>query len=256
MRSLSHAVRRLTMSIAFMCASSVGIEGCGSQGRWPAHVPGIQAASREQLSLPGGAVVLFFRHTGPYESAFSGLVSDLTAGGWQILDSKGSLYSQSISGCGVNCDELRFYAVTRRMGPISETLLRVSGPTENRSRVPLEGICVSVPLAKRKLDPASRYGPLFDVDLDRDGYLDGYVPRFDGVAVVWDAYVMRGSCGHRVGTFPKLPADPHTTELGPTGLVDLTVAEPSIDKDGRRRKTPVTYRFDGARYVRPRPSPS
>jgi hypothetical protein len=201
-------------------------------------------------------VVLFFRHTGPYESAFSGFVSDLTQGGWQILDSKGSLYSQSISGCGVNCDALRFYAVTRRTGPVSETLLRVSGPGENRPQVELEGICVSLPLLKPRLDPASRYGPLFDVDLDRDGYLDGYVPRFDGVEVVWDVYVMRGSCGYRVGTLPRLPADPHTTELGSSGLVDLTVAEPSIDPDGRRRKTPVTYRFDGARYVPPQPSPS
>ncbi|MBV1858306.1 MAG: hypothetical protein KUG77_07830, partial [Nannocystaceae bacterium] len=196
MRLPFHAARRLVMSVAFMCLGAPGMHGCGSQGRWPAHVPGVQAASREQLLLPGGALVLFFRHTGPFESAFSGLVSDLTTGGWQILDSKGSLYSQSISGCGVSCDEVRFYAVTRRMGPISETLLRVSGPSENRPQVELEGVCVSVPLAKRKLDPASRYGPVFDVDLDRDGRLDGYVPRFDGAAVVWDVYVMRGSCGH------------------------------------------------------------
>ncbi len=86
--------------------------------------------------------------------------------------------------------------------------------------------------------------------------MDGYVPRFDGVNVVWDAYVMRGSCGHRVGTFGRLPSDPHTTELGPAGLVAVTVAEPSVDKDGRRRKTPVTYRFDGTRYVPPKPSRS
>lgn len=255
MSFLSHGVRRLMMSLTFICPGLVALDGC-SQGRWPAHVPPIQASSREQITLPNGAIVLFFRHTGLFESVFSDLVSDLTAGGWQILDSKGSLYSQSISGCGVNCDELRFYAVTRRMGPISQTLLRVSGPDENRPQVELEGSCVSVSIAKRRLDPASRYGPLFDVDLDRDGRLDGYVPRFDGVNVVWDAYVMRGSCGHRVGTFSILPADPHTTVLGPTGLVNLTFAEAEVGEDGRHRKVPVTYRFDGVQYVKLQPSPS
>jgi len=140
------------------------------------------------------------------------------------------------------------------MGPISETLLRVSSPHEIRPPLKLQGACVPVELATTQLDEAARYAPIYDVDLDRDGRLDGYVPRFDGEAVVWDAYVMRGGCGHAVGTFPRPPADPHTTEMGESGLVDLTVSELAVDEHGREHKVPVTYRFDGTRYVRPEPS--
>lgn len=237
------------------CFGLGGTGGRGGQGRWPANVPAVRnAASREQISLPGGGVVLFFRHTGPFQSAFSGLVADLSAGGWQILDAKGTVHSQSLSGCGPDCDELRFYAVTRRVGYRSETLLRVYSPDEIRPPLELSTPCVPVMLSLEELDASSRYAPIYDVDLDRDGRLDVYVPRLEGEDVVWDAHVMRGGCGHHVGTFVRLPADPHTTEMGPEGLVPLTVAEPQVDEDGRERKVPVTYRFNGTAYERPEPS--
>lgn len=221
-------------------------------------------SSREQIQLSNGAVVLFFRHSGPFESAFSDLTRDLTAGGWQILDVKGNVYSQAMSGCGPTCDDLRFYAVTRRKGPKSDTLLRISSPTEHRPTVQFSGVCTPIAVARPELDAASRFAPIYDVDLDRDGRLDVYVPRIpeegeaegDEDGVVWDAYVMRGACGYRVGTFVRLPAEPHTTEMGEAGLVDLTMAETSVDEDGRRRQRPVTFHFDGTRYVRPEPSPS
>ncbi len=253
------AARRALVFAVLLTSGCAGLGGTGGQrgakGSWPADVPPIRnAGSREQIPLSGGGVVLFFRHTGPFQSAFSDLVEDLTAGGWQILDVKGSLYSQSMSGCGPSCDDLRFYAVTRRLGPRSETLLRVASKAEIRPEVGFETPCVPVPLARAELDESSRFGPIYDVDLDRDGRLDAYAPRFDGERVVWDAYAMRGACGHPARTFPRLPADPHTTEMGESGLVDLTVSEPVVDEDGRERKVPVTYRFDGTSYLRPEPS--
>ena len=244
------------LGVALLLTSGCfGLGGRGARGRWPADVPAIRnASSREQILLPNGGVVLFLRHSGPFASAFSELVADLHAGGWQILDAKGSLYSQSISGCGRTCDELRFYAVTRRSGPRSETLLRVSSADDIRPPVEFSTPCVPVALSTPKIDEASRYSALYDVDLDRDGRLDAYVPRWDGEAVVWDAYAMRGACGHLVGTFPRLPGNPHTTQMGSTGMVDLTVAEPQVDEDGRERRVPVTYRFNGTVYERPEPS--
>ncbi len=208
------------------------------------------------MVLDDGAIVMFMRHKGPFEGVVAGLVADLVDGGWQVLDAKGTLYSRSIAGCGSSCDTLRFYAVTRKLGPASETLLRVSGPSELRPRASLPGPCEDVTLARRQTDAASRFGPIYDVDLDRDGQLDVYVPRAEGDRVVWDARVMRGSCGHLVGTFERLPADPHTTRFGEAALVDLTIAEERVDDDGRHRRVPVTLHFDGRRYVRPEASPS
>lgn len=253
------------LRLAAVLVGGLALPGCffggtgtahgGSRGGWPAAVPAIRNASaREQIAVPGGGMAMFFRHTGPFQTAFASLVEDLQTGGWQVLDAKGSLYSQSIAGCGPSCDELRFYAVTRRIGPRSRTVLRVSFGADIQPPVQFASPCVPVALSTPVLDEASRYSPVYDVDLDRDGRLDAYVPRFDGEDVVWDAYAMRGACGHLVGTFPRLPADPHTTAMSSTGLVDLTVAEPRIDEDGRERRVPITYHFDGTAYVPPEPS--
>ena len=198
----------------------------------------------------------FYRHTAPLEQVFADLVEDLTVGGWTIKDTKGSLYARAMAGCGSTCDELRFYAVTRRFGGVSETILRVTGPADIQPSVPLKGACEPVPISAETFDEASRYAPVYDVDLDRDGQLDVYVPRWNGSKVVWDARVMRGTCGHLVGTFPRLPADPHTSKLSSAVLVDLTVSlEVELD-NGRRRKVPVTYSFDGSNYVAPDDAPA
>ncbi len=213
-------------------------------------------ASRELLRPTPGSSVSFYRHTAPLEQVFADLVEDLTVGGWTIKDTKGSLYARAMAGCGSTCDELRFYAVTRRFGGVSETILRVTGPADIQPSVPLKGACEPVPISAETFDEASRYAPVYDVDLDRDGQLDVYVPRWNGSKVVWDARVMRGTCGHLVGTFPRLPADPHTSKLSSAVLVDLTVSlEVELD-NGRRRKVPVTYSFDGSNYVAPDDAPA
>ncbi len=252
-----HALLLGGLVVASGCAFVGGGTSRGPRGQWPDAVPAVRNVSgREVMVLDDGAVVVFMRHKGPFEGVVADLVTDLVDGGWQVLDAKGSLYSRSIAGCGSSCEELRFYAVTRKLGPASETLLRVSAPTELRAPPQLTSPCEPVTLARDTLDEASRYGPIYDVDLDRDGRLDVYVPRAEGDRVVWDARVMRGACGHLVGTFERLPGDPHTTKLGEDALVDLTIAEEHIDEDGRRRGVPVTYHFDGQRYVRPEASPS
>lgn len=247
-----------TLGFALMGLASCGFASPrrGARGSWPQSLPAIlNTSSREQILLPNGAQVLFLRHRGPFESSFAGLTRDLVAGGWQVLDVKGNVFSQAMAGCGQSCDDVRFYAVTRRVGPVSETLLRISSPAEHGPPLELTGPCTPVAVARPELDAASRYAPIYDVDLDRDGRLDAYVPRAEGEDVVWDAYVMRGACGVRVGTFTRLPADPHTTAMGDSGLVDLTMAETIVDEDGRNRQIPITFRFDGTRYVRPEATP-
>ncbi len=218
--------------------------------RWATGVPPVRGTSGlESIEQPGGSKVLFMRHSGPFDRAFAILVQDLESGGWTIRDSRGGTYYRAISGCGESCETQRFYAVTRRQGPTSTTLLRVTSTRELGAKPTFSTSCEPVGIALPTLDEAARYGPVYDVDLDRDGRLDVYVPRAEGDDIVWDAVVMSASCGHRVGTFVRLPADPHMNLLGPGGLVDLTVSEPRVDDDGRTRRVPVTYRYDGTSYV-------
>jgi hypothetical protein len=131
------------------------------------------------------------------------------------------------------------------------------GPAEFTRRVRLPAGCEPVALARElELHRSVGVQPVRDVDLDRDGRLDAFVPRVGTEVlpgetqprVVWDALVMRDGCGHTVGTFTEVPYDDHFAAVGPRGLVDLTVRSRKAI-DGRAVRVVERMRFTGARYV-------
>ena len=132
------------------------------------------------------------------------------------------------------------------------------GPAEFSRRVRLPGGCETVALARElELQRGVRVQPVRDVDLDRDGRLDAFVPRLGDVMpgeteprVVWDALVMRDGCGHRVGTFTEVPYDDHFAVVGPRGLLDLTVRSRKTI-DGKAVRVVERMRFTGVRYEEP-----
>jgi hypothetical protein len=216
--------------------------------RWPARVAAIDGVSGvEHYRLRHGGTVLFFRVGGSLDEATAVVLQALQAEGWPLLEHHGAGRVRVVTGCAPDCGGDRFYLVIRQelVGRV-HAILRMIAPGEFTQEVPLPEGCESVALAR---DLAlGRVQPVRDVDLDRDGRLDAFVPRRgDEVLpgeteprVVWDALVMRGGCGHRVGTFSAVPYDDHFAPVGPHGLIDLTVRS-----DGEV----VRMRFTGTQYV-------
>lgn len=143
--------------------------------------------------------------------------------------------------------------------------------TVGRGQTAPPGACVAVPAARyvvhRTTTQASPPDPEYPfessrdlevgptaLDLDGDGGPDQLVPAplpgdcTEDMHV--DAYWVRGSCGHRVGT---LIGRPTATRRRSHGLFDLeTSVEETVQDDPRvpavRRTHRRTYRFDGAAY--------
>ncbi len=169
---------------------------------------------------------------------------------------RGSAMTRSFSGCNGDCAEGRFYATVKleRNGSVTTTM-RMATAGEFGRPVPLPGSCVPLALARPgPEDASSRFGPAFSGDFDRDGSLDGFVPRAsqpeDGKGapeVVWDVVVTRGDCGHVVGTLWGVPIDTVFAPLGPRGLVNLILVTPR-EVDGKRRRVIEELQFTGKRY--------
>lgn len=201
--------------------------------------------------------MLFFRNTLSLEEASVGLRSALVDAGWTLTMHRGSAMIRSFSGCNGDCAQGRFYAVVKleRNGAVTTTM-RMATPGEFGRKVPLRGECAPVALARPGgRDAASRFAPVFSADLDRDGRLDGFVPRTSTVEdgdeapeVVWDVVVTRGECGHVVGTLWGIPIDSEFAPLGTRGLADLILVS-RREIDGKRRRVIEQISFNGKRYA-------
>lgn len=238
---------------------------------WAPEVPAVGAGfDVERYDLQQGGRVLFFRHSAPLEAAWTDVLTNLRTAGWEFVDHRASGRVWSVSACHPDCDARRFYAVARELrGTTVGVVVRVIEPGEFNRRVRLPGECVRVAIGHRDAGHRSAsYMPIFSVDLDRDGRLDAFVPRprpaqdvevlahglehgiaaISGGAVVWDAYVMRGACGHRVGTFDAVPDEEHFAPPGRRGLIDLRAPVFDKDEEGDVRRVSRAYWFDGQRY--------
>lgn len=236
-----------------------GDEAVDASRRWPANVPTIEGVyGIEQYRLRHGGMVVFFRAGGSLDDVTAALLEALTSDGWLLREHHGSGQVRAIAGCVIDCTRERFYAVVRQeIAGNVHAIVRTIGPGEFSRRVRLPEGCARVELAR---DPELHRGvgvqPVRDVDLDRDGRLDAFVPRLgDEVLpgethprVVWDAMVMREDCWHTVGTFTEVPYDDHFATAAPRGLIDLTVRSRKVE-GGAVVRVVEELRFTGARYV-------
>lgn len=101
------------------------------------------------------------------------------------------------------------------------------------------------------------YGPARVLDLDGDGVRDAFVPepqRGDCVDDMHIAlYVVRGTCGHRVGVVVGRPeTSAPATRRGGALLELVTTERETVQRDPRvpavQRTHTRTYRFDGRAY--------
>ena len=125
----------------------------------------------------------------------------------------------------------------------------------------LPGPCVAVPEVEFQVvmnheRGASTYPfrTTFDIDLDGDGVLDARVPLAKDVSCPGDVrealYVMRGACGHRVGTVgPWQIATLLIERVSPptTGLKDVHTSTGAV-LDGKRTDIRRVFTFEGGTY--------
>ena len=88
-----------------------------------------------------------------------------------------------------------------------------------------------------------------DEDLDGDGNIDSFVkPAWGcGDACKRSAYVMRGHCGHYVGTFPSVDRY-EALDTKSNGLRDLSTRPRRVEDDGNMHCYQVVLKFDGTQY--------
>lgn len=123
------------------------------------------------------------------------------------------------------------------------------GPT-----VKLPGDCVDPLGDGDKHDPARPFDKhvqqdVRDDDLDGDGAIDSFVkPGWGcGDACKRSAYVMRGTCGHYVGTFPSVDRYEALDEKT-NGLRDISTRPRKVEDDGNMHCYQVILKFDGSEY--------
>jgi hypothetical protein len=123
---------------------------------------------------------------------------------------------------------------------------------------PMPGDCVD-PLADGdKHDPARPFDKHVQLDvrnedLDGDGSIDTFVkPAWAcGDACKRSVYVMRGTCGHYVGTFPSVDRY-EALDQKTNGLRDLSTRPRQHEDDGEMHCYQVVYKFDGKAYQKAR----
>jgi len=229
--------------------------------KWPAWMPRISGAlDVEWYRLHDRGEVLFFRSMEGVGEVFEQVFSSMQDGGFRMGAQRGNGWRRTFSACKPDCDTRRYYGVvTSSFVEGTHAVVRSSVPPE--SAPVLAGACTEITVTTDLVQDAQLlYRTLLDLDLDRDGVLDPMVPRVledrngDGRAsreeTVWDLFVMRGDCGHFVGTLPDQPRADHFFPVGEHGLIDLVVVRRVQDKHVTER-----YTFDGQRYVLAEQSP-
>jgi hypothetical protein len=220
-------------------------------------MPGIAGTvDVESYRLRFDGEVLFFRSMRGVGEVWSELFVGMQKAGFRMGVQRGNGWRRTFAACKPDCDSRRYYGVvTSSLGEGTHAVIRSIAPLEFERAPVLSGACTEVAVTTDLVQDAQLlYRQLLDIDLDRDGVLDPMVPRAvadrdgDGRAsreeTVWDLFVMRGGCGHFVGTIPDQPSADHFFPVGPKGLIDLVVVRRVRDKHVTER-----YAFDGQRYV-------
>ncbi len=88
-----------------------------------------------------------------------------------------------------------------------------------------------------------------DEDLDGDGVVDAFVkPAWScGDSCVRSVYVVRGTCGHYVGSFPSMD-NYFAQETKSNGLKDVSARPRRIEDDNQMHCYEQIYKFDGTQY--------
>ena len=88
-----------------------------------------------------------------------------------------------------------------------------------------------------------------DEDLDGDGVGDAFVkPAWAcGDSCMRSAYVMRGTCGHFVGSFPSIDRY-ESIDTMTNGLKDLLTRPRRVEDDGQMHCYQIVLKFDGTEY--------
>lgn len=122
------------------------------------------------------------------------------------------------------------------------------------SAVHLPGECVDPAVDGDRHDPARPFdkhvqSDVRDDDLDGDGIVDMFVkPGWAcGDACRRSAYVMRGTCGHWVGTFPSVDRY-EALDTKSHGLRDISTRPRRVEDDGQMHCYNVILAFDGEQY--------
>jgi hypothetical protein len=88
-----------------------------------------------------------------------------------------------------------------------------------------------------------------DEDLDGDGVIDAFVKPawFCGESCLRSVYVVRGNCGHYVGSFPSVD-NYYSLETKSNGLKDLSTRPHVQESDNQTHCYETIYKFDGTAY--------
>lgn len=88
-----------------------------------------------------------------------------------------------------------------------------------------------------------------DEDLDGDGVVDAFVkPGWAcGDSCVRSVYVVRGTCGHYVGSFPSMD-NYFAHETKSNGLKDISTRPRHMEEDSQIHCYEQVYKFDGTKY--------
>lgn len=88
-----------------------------------------------------------------------------------------------------------------------------------------------------------------DEDLDGDGVVDAFVKPawYCGDSCVRSVYVMRGHCGHYVGSFPSVD-NYYAHETKTNGLKDISTRPRHMEDDNQIHCYEQIFKFDGTKY--------
>jgi hypothetical protein len=252
----------------------------GTVSGWPAEVPPPPGLRSVETGTNGrGDRELRLEADGELEAAWGGWLAAAGAAGWQVADRHGggttgwhaaSLFASSPDGP-------RAWIVLSGGGERALTGIWTDAPAlGERSVAAPPGECVPVPQRSFRIrieandstappSPMPYWGfvTLWQWDFDGDGTLDAIVPETEGAScpssVKHTIYLVRGDCGHLVGT---VQGDIDYVALrraapGEHGLPDVVATVEEINPwpgpggmgASEVHTTRRTYRFDGTSYA-------
>ncbi len=253
------------------------IEHFDRPDHWPPVLPTPEAVPlTNSTSTTGEAGDVLLRHWVPQDRA------DVAFGNWiDALDGAGAITAEGCKdlpakACTFQVSDRRGHMWIGEPYPGSESMLITLqlGPPNHTPLRTLPGSCVTPSAPERELtvhaggiDQEGEYRSAstlwriaaFDgPDLDGDGVSDRFVPARSTESCPWsipyDVYIMRGSCGHKVGTIVGHIDEPTYIAPMKKGIREVhTRAEWA--EYGRTRPEPIhhtvlrTYAFDGHKLV-------
>jgi hypothetical protein len=161
--------------------------------------------------------------------------------------------ASALAGASVSCGGTQTPAANPQ--PESSGGEKTDSP-KSTSKIDLPGSCVDPVSDGDKHDSARPFDKHVQVDdetadLDGDGFPDVIVePAWScGETCNRSAYVMRGQCGHYVGTFPSQQRW-EALEEKHHGLVDIMAHPSNFDDNNDKQCWQAVWQYDGSAYKR------